>query len=37
MKKTMMTVDKYLSFMKKLENAEKRHKRIIILKIRTNW
>lgn len=37
MKKTMMTVDKYLSFMKKLENAAKRHKRIIILKTRKIW
>lgn len=34
MKKTMKTVDKYLSDMKKLENLDKRNKRLIILKTR---
>lgn len=34
MKRTMMTVDKYLSDMKKLENLVKRNKRLIILKTR---
>ena len=37
MKRTMMTVDEYLSFMKKFEHAAKRHKRIIILKTRKIW
>lgn len=34
MKRTMKTVDKYLSNMKKLENLVKRNKRLIILKTR---
>jgi hypothetical protein len=34
MKKTMKTVDKYLSDMKKLETLVKRNKRLIILKTR---
>lgn len=34
MKRTMKTVDKYLSDMKKLEDLVKRNKRMIILKTR---
>lgn len=34
MKRTMKTVDEYLSNMKKLENQVKRNKRLIILKTR---
>lgn len=34
MKRTMKTVDKYLSDMKMLENLVKRNKRLIILKTR---
>ena len=34
MKRTMKTVDKYLSDMKKLENLVKRNNRLIILKTR---
>lgn len=34
MKKTMKTVDQYLSDMKKLENLVKRNKRLIILETR---
>lgn len=37
MKRTMKTVDKYLSDMKKLENLVKRNKRLIILKTRKIW
>ncbi len=37
MKKTMKTVDKYLSDMKKLETLVKRNKRLIILKTRKIW
>ena len=34
MKRTMKTVNKYVSNMKKLENLVKRNKRLIILKTR---
>lgn len=37
MKRTMKTVDKYLSDMKKLETLVKRNKRLIILKTRKIW
>ena len=37
MKRTMKTVDKYLSEMRKLENLVKRDKRLIILKTRRIW
>lgn len=37
MKRTMKTVDEYLSDMKKLENLVKRYKRVIILKTRRIW
>lgn len=37
MKRTMKTVDKYLSDMKKLENLVKHNKRLIILKTRRIW
>lgn len=37
MKRTMKSVDKYLSDMKKLENLVKRYKRLIILKTRKIW
>lgn len=33
----MITVDKYLSDLKKLENLIKRNKRLIILKTRKIW
>lgn len=37
MKRTMKTVDEYLSDMKKLEKLVKRNKRLIILKTRRIW
>lgn len=37
MKRTMITVDKYLSDLEKLENLVKRNKRLIILKTRKIW
>lgn len=34
MKRTIMNVDKYLSEIKKLQDAVKRHKKLVILKTR---